>query len=262
MPALSEAQQKQFRDEGYCILERVIPEDLLALLRDECQGFIDAKNAEMDRLGTDTVGISHRHKRYFIANCLKQRPVLADFMFSEIMAEICRATLGDEAYLFHDQYVVKGGEGGMKFAWHQDSGYVNFNGGDPGHRPYLTCWCPLDDVGLENGTVYLLPYSQSGIRTAVQHLKEPDTNDLVGYFGSARGIPVEVMAGSIAVFTSYVFHSSGANHTDALRRVFLAQYSSEPIMAADRSRVWGNAIPFLHAGERVSDRLPETAAAG
>lgn len=25
------------------------------------------------------------------------------------------------------------------------------------HKPYLTCWCTLDDVSEENGTVYVLP---------------------------------------------------------------------------------------------------------
>ena len=32
------------------------------------------------------------------------------------MTEICRATLGDEAYFFFDQFVVKGAEKGAKFA--------------------------------------------------------------------------------------------------------------------------------------------------
>ena len=42
------------------------------------------------------------------------------------MADVCRATLGDTAYLFWEQYVVKGAEAGMKFSWHQDSGYVGY----------------------------------------------------------------------------------------------------------------------------------------
>ena len=73
-------------------------------------------------------------------------------------AEVCRATLGDTAYLFWEQYVVKGAEAGMKFSWHQDSGYVGY----PDHKPYLTCWCALDDMSEENGTVYVMPFSQNG----------------------------------------------------------------------------------------------------
>ena len=38
------------------------------------------------------------------------------FIFSDPMAEICRATIGPEAFLFLDQYVVKAAEKGMSFS--------------------------------------------------------------------------------------------------------------------------------------------------
>lgn len=174
---------------------------------------------------------------------------MGQFIFSELMAEICRATLGPEAYLFWNQYVVKCADKGMKFSWHQDSGYVH-----PYHKPYLTCWIALDDVTEENGTVYLLPYSRSGIRTWVQHVKDPATNDLVGYFGADKGIPVVCPAGSIACFTSYVFHSSGANLTSKMRRIFLSQYSSEIIRKENSNEPWGATEQFLKDGLRVREQ--------
>ena len=78
----------------------------------------------MDRLKTDVIGINHRNNRYFVANKWKQSPKMGQFLFSDYMADICRATLGPEAYVFIEQYVIKAAERGMKFAWHQDSGYV------------------------------------------------------------------------------------------------------------------------------------------
>lgn len=248
---LTREQAAQYRDEGWCILPGAMPGGLLALLRSECQNFIALKDAEMDRLGTDTVGISHRGKRYFVSDCHVARPQLREFLFSRLMADICRGTLGPDAYLFYDQYVVKGAEGGMRFSWHQDSGYVNRNG-DTGHRPYLTCWCPLDDVSEANGTIYVLPYSRAGTRDWVPHVHDPATNDWVGYAGGDRGIPVEVPAGSIVLFSSTVFHASGANQTDQMRRVFLAQYSAAPIMKLDGSGPWAHAEPVLRHG-----RIPQ-----
>ena len=157
---VSETQREQFRKEGYFILERVLPDHFLELLRGECQHFIDAKDAEMSAQGDEQQGITQKGKRYFIANCFRQQPRLRRFLFSELMADVCRATLGDMAYLFWEQYVVKGA-GGTSFSWHQDSGYV----GDPDHKPYLTCWCALDDMNEANGTVHLMPFSHVGIRT-------------------------------------------------------------------------------------------------
>lgn len=246
--AISEQMKQQYRDEGYFILERVLPEEHLELLRSECAGFIDRVNRRMDEKGTDVLGISRRNSRYFADHCFEERPILGQFLFGSLMADICRATLGPDAYLFWNQYVVKCADKGMKFSWHQDSGYVH-----PYHKPYLTCWITLDDVTEENGTVYLLPYSRSGIRTWVQHVVDPTTNDKVGYFGSDRGIPVIIPAGSIACFSSYVFHSSGANLTNKMRRIFLAQYSGEVIMNEDGTRPWGATEPFLRDNVQLRD---------
>ena len=64
-----------------------------------------------------------------------------------------------------------------------------------------------------------------------------------------------VPAGSIAVFSSVVIHSSGANQTDKLRRVYLAQYSGEVIMQDDGSEPWGSFEQFLHDGQIVGHSL-------
>jgi ectoine hydroxylase-related dioxygenase (phytanoyl-CoA dioxygenase family) len=243
---ITEQQKQQYQDEGYFILERVIPEEHLDILRGECQRFIDLENKRMDELKTDVRGICHRNKRYFVNNACEQSERIPEFVFSDLMADICRATLGPDAYLFWDQYVVKGAEQGMKFGWHQDSGYV----GHP-HRPYLTCWCALDDVNVENGTAYILPFSRAGGRDLITHVKEEGSNDLIGYHGDDPGIPVIAPAGSIAVFSSVTFHRSGANHSDRMRRVYLAQYSGDIIMDKEGKKPWGQTTDFVRNGKRV-----------
>ena len=160
MPVITEEQRTQFREEGYFILERAVSEEQLKILREACDHLIEAMHAEMDRLGTDHIHISHRHKRYHIAKQYDQAPRLDEFVFSELMAEICRATLGDTAFLFYDQYVVKAAEQGMAFSWHQDSGYLGFP-----HTPYVTCWTAVDDMTLANGTAHVMPFSHIGIAT-------------------------------------------------------------------------------------------------
>jgi ectoine hydroxylase-related dioxygenase (phytanoyl-CoA dioxygenase family) len=138
--------------------------------------------------------------------------------------------------------VVKGADQGMKFSWHQDSGYV----GTP-HTPYVTVWVTLDDVTVENGTVYILPYSKAGTRELVKHAEDPELRDKIGYTGDEEGIPVEIPAGSLAVFSSLVFHRSGANTTPRMRRIYLPQYSPEPIVKPD-GEIHAFADPFLVDG--------------
>jgi len=256
MTLITEQNIRDYHEQGFFVLERVIPQHHLDVLRAECGRYIKMIEDEMDAKGVDTLGINHRNKRYFISNRYKESTHIADFIFSDLMADICRATLGDTAYLFHEQYVVKAAEKGMKFGWHQDSGYV----GHP-HAPYLSCWCPLDDVTIENGTVYMLPYDRAGVREMVKHSREDGTNDMVGYFGNDPGVPVIAPAGSIACFSSVCFHRSGMNTTSKIRRVYLPQYSSEIITKPDGSTVWALAEPFLKDGKVIAKVQTESAGA-
>ena len=244
---ISPEQVEQYHEEGYTVLESVIPEQHLEALRAEAQHHIDLMHAEMDAQGTDTLGISHRDKRYFISNKHPNSNALKDFLFSDFMADITRSLLGNDVYLFYEQYVIKAAEKGMKFSWHQDSGFVAFE-----HSAYLSCWCALDDMTEENGTIYVLPYSRAGTKNLVEHVVEEGTNDKVGYHGTDPGIPVIVPAGSIALFSSHTFHRSGTNTTHKMRRSYLAQYSAGPMGNDDAQKGTKTlAVPFIKNGKRV-----------
>lgn len=240
---------EQYRTEGYFVLERALSDEQLELLRGGAQYSIDKLDAAMDEAGVDRIGINARGKRYFSNFIYQDRPELRQFLFSDTMAEICRAVLGDEAYMFWEQYVIKAGDPDTSFAWHQDSGYVHED-----HEPYMTCWIALDDVTEANGSVYLLPYSRSGIKSYIKHIADPVTNDQVCYFGSDPGLPMTAPAGSIVVFSSVVIHRSGANTTDKMRRVYLAQYSNEVIPAKGSTEPQGSFERFLSGGEIVAER--------
>ena len=159
------------------------------------------------------------------------------------MAAICRAVLGDEAYLFWEQYVIKAADPDTTFAWHQDSGYVHED-----HEPYLTCWIALDDVTEENGSVYLLPTADrgSGPTSGTSATRRPATR-------SATSAPTRDAGdrpGRIdRLLLQPVIHRSGANLTDRYRRVYLLQYSAEVIMDKTGQRPWGSFEQFLADGE-------------
>ena len=220
---------RRFADDGFFILDSVVPASDLELLRRECGRLVDERDREMDRHGVDTLDLDHRGRRYFV-HAYGASPEVRRFLFSDLMTEIARTALGDTVYLFNEQYVVKAAERGMRFGWHQDSGFVGYP-----HAPYLTCWIALDDVSEANGTVYLLPYERAGTRDVVEHVRDEQTNAMIGYFGDDAGDPAVVAAGSIACFSSTVFHRSGPNTTDRMRRVSVAQYSAEPLLNEDGS---------------------------
>jgi ectoine hydroxylase-related dioxygenase (phytanoyl-CoA dioxygenase family) len=237
---------RRFADDGFFILDGIVPTRDLELLRRECGRLVAERDRDMDRHGVDNLDLDHRGRRYFV-HAYGTSPEVRRFLFSDLMAQIARTALGDTVYLFNEQYVVKAAERGLRFGWHQDSGFIGYP-----HLPYLTCWIALDDVSEANGTVYLLPYARAGTRDVLVHVRDEETNDMIGYFGDDAGDPVVVPAGSIACFSSTVFHRSGPNTTDHVRRVYVAQYSAEPLLNEQRSRPRHLADALLIDGKRVS----------
>ncbi len=223
---ISQNDLQQYKIEGYCIIKNAIPSDELTILDASCESYIDHIHSVMDRNGSDTMGISHRNKRYFISNKHKELNLteLKKFLFSELMANIAQTLIGDNVYLFHEQFVVKSADRGMKFSWHQDSGYIGHD-----HTPYLTCWIPLIDVNENNGTVYVLPYSLAKTKDISPHFAEKGSNDLVGYTGDQKGIPVEINRGDLVCFSSTTFHRSSENKSKEMRPAYIVQYSPDVI---------------------------------
>lgn len=240
---ISKEQIEQYERDGFVILRDVISQEMIEKIQNECERFIREKDAEMDAKGVDVDEINHKGKRYFIAMKNKDSQPMQELLYGKELEEITRGILGDNVYLFLEQYVVKAADKGMKFAWHQDSGYVKEK-----HEPYLSCWMPLDDVTEENGTVYLLSYEDAGTRTRIDHKLEAGTNDQVGYFGENPGVPAILKKGDIALFSSVCFHRSGSNNTNKSRRVLLMQYSKAPILKDDGSVLY-LAEPFIVNGE-------------
>lgn len=66
-------QIRQYHDEGYFVLESVVPPEHLELLRREATYAIDRIDAIMDAQGTDTLGLCHRGKRYFSSHVWYER---------------------------------------------------------------------------------------------------------------------------------------------------------------------------------------------
>ncbi len=241
-------QIKQYRTQGFFILENVIPPEQLDGLRAECERLVNEVDQEMESAGVASKGLTQYKKRYFIGNRGQESTQISRFIFGDVMAEVARATLGDTAYLFNEQYVVKAPERETQFAWHQDSGYIGHY-----HTPYLSCWCSLDDMTIENGTIFVLPYDRAGMKPEdlFDHQVESGTNDKVGYWGDDPGLPALVPAGSVVVFSSRTFHRSGVNTSSNVRRCYLAQYSKEVVRTKDGESNWGHAVPFWQDGERV-----------
>jgi len=245
-PLLTPAQLASYRNEGWCLLPACLPAEQLALLRAICDDNVRRIDAELAASGRETDGrLNRRGSRWFIGNPSHSDPRIRAVTHGPLLSGIAQALLGDEVHTFWEQYVVKAAETGCRFAWHQDSAYV-----DHDHPPYLTCWVALDDMSEANGTASILPFSRAPSRGRLPHRQDPELNDLVGYEGTDPGDLVNCPAGSIAFFSSLTLHRSGMNTSPALRRVYLIQYSGAVIRSPD-GKPCGQSDPVVLGGRPV-----------
>lgn len=72
---------------------------------------------------------------------------------------------------------------------------------------------------------------------------------LVGWTDDTGAVTLEAPAGSIVAFSGLLLHATGANRTDKLRRVYLAQYNREVMLNPGTRQLRNNAVPLLLKGE-------------
>ena len=231
---VTEAQREQYRREGYFILESVIPEAALEGLRGECGRLLARRQRRLEARGIAGFGLDFYRRNESPDREWLPDPLVRDFLFSDLMVEVGRATLGEDVYLFNEAYDITAAGRGITFDSFLDSR-------DIGHcrPPRLSCCCALDDMTVE----------------LFERRVEDSSNDRVGYQGDAPAVAALAPAGSMVVFSSRVFHRSGPNTSERMRRVYLAQFSAGPIM----NREWNQSIPLLLKGERQPAPQPGAA---
>ena len=165
------------------------------------------------------------------------------------IGSIAMALLGhDDTRLFNDQYVAKPparADSALRascFEWHRDSQWCD-NGEDGSNVPYLSCWVALDDVSEENGTLRMLPYPPAASDATHRERASayPPMSDLPSPMSGDAcedcGRLLTIRAGSVVFFSDVVFHCSGPNLSESIRRAWMPQFSAGPIVRADGSPV-------------------------
>jgi hypothetical protein len=222
---------------GFLALSSVLDGERIAALRDEC----DALRADLTpealceaQCVVDIAdpppesGAARTDPTYYLRHT--RRPldgVLARLLLSELPAAVAAALQLDDAAaasltLFNEHYVVKPPRSG-RFVWHTDGAHQHeaallLGGGGAPPPEYVSVWCPLDDIGGENGALVLLP------RDAPQPPAEPGlaaSEATASVLEAGEGsLAARVRAGTAVLFSSSIWHCSEENRSGADRSVY------------------------------------------
>ena len=214
-----------FATAGIVVIDRALSADTLDAVRREAVLLKRQTDAAFALAGRTSHAGTTVDRCYSVAGRHAVRPVLCRLIADAVMARLCAAAIGPDAFLFTDQFLMKGPRSRMDFNWHQDGAYVPV-----AHHPFLVVWLPLDDVGLDNGTIRAIPFSRLPDRALRPHSAHPDNADLVGYWGADRGDAVVCPAGALVAFDSRLFHASDDNTSDGWRRIYQIRYTPQPIV--------------------------------
>ena len=111
--------------------------------------------------------------------------------------------------------------------WHQDNAYYNAHAMS---ETRMSTWIPLIDADEENGCLWVVPGShKDGVREHGKYGGQCPTSMGPADMEAEGAIPCPVKAGSILLFSSYLWHHSKGNATDQVRRAFIVSYQEATV---------------------------------
>jgi len=224
-----------YERDGYIVLERRLPPDVIAAIKAELARFREAARgmtASDDKLDLED---SHtpddpRVRRVKLPHT--QSEVVADLMRSDLILAPARDLLGPDIRLHTSKLNVKSARYGAPVDWHQDFAFYPHTNDD-----LLAVGVMLDDVGPDNGPLMVFPGSHRG--PIYDHHAGgvfAGTMDLAACgLDLADAVSLMAPAGSISLHHARIVHGSAPNRSERDRGVVFYE-----MMAADAFPIFGS----------------------
>ena len=232
---LNAHQIAQYEDTGYLVLERHLPEDIMASLRAEIARFeeeargMTASNERLDLEDSHTPE-SPRLRRIKLPHTISD-PV-RDLMFSDHILGPARDLIGPNLRLHTTKLNMKSAGYGAAVEWHQDYAFYPHTNDD-----ILAIGVIIDDMASENGPLMVYPGSHKGPVHDHHHdgvfagaFKPTDVG-----LDPKDAVELKGPAGSISIHHGRIIHGSALNTSSRSRRILFFE-----MMAADAFPIMGS----------------------
>lgn len=203
----------QLREEGYCVLEDVIPADV-----------VDSIREEVDTSESDYGEFSKEHGRW-ARNVISFMPQFAEHLASERLLGVIRELLGPQVRISQTEYKTRPPHYKLVRAYHSDFPY-DLNQKWHITQPFpsavigiTTLWM-LTDFTTENGGTWIVPKSHVDLRNP--RGKEDGIGDRNPLSGEMQAVG---SAGSVLIMDSRIWHSNAENPSDGRRTAVVVRYA-------------------------------------
>ena len=232
---LTPEQIAQYREHGYLVLERHLPERILSDIRDEIARFEDearTMTASNDRLDLEDTHSPEdpRLRRIKLPHTISD--VFRTLMYSDHILAPARDLIGPDLRLHTTKLNMKSAGYGAAVEWHQDYAFYPHTNDD-----ILAIGVIIDDMASENGPLMVYPGSHKG-PVYDHHVDGVFAGaflpEAVG-LNPADAVELKGPAGSISIHHGRIVHGSALNTSARSRRILFYE-----MMAADAFPIIGS----------------------
>lgn len=132
---------------------------------------------------------------------------------------IVEKLLGEKPMLVQDMALLKPPTGGGEKPWHQDMAY----GALAFHKAVVGVWIALDEAGLDNGCMHVIP--QSHREGATPHYAVRDWQLCDASVPVERDVAVPLQPGGALFFHGLLYHGTPNNTSNKRRRALQFHYA-------------------------------------
>lgn len=250
---LTEAQLNFYEENGYLLVEGLLPPAEAAAYRTECHQLAERLSQHKDIDATwgsareafaeaKTSKLLHCHDVQFEAAAFAK--LLVDDRFTDVAAQLIGSP---DVLLHHNKMFIKPPEKGSPFPLHQDYPYFPHQGMSMTAAIFF-----FDDAPLEKGCVWVMPGS---------YKNGPLAHDETGGFHLSaeeypleRGVPCPAKAGDVLFFNYLTVHGSGLNTSQEARTTLLVQFrrpDDRPLTHQHESRGQGQMLRGVNRAGKI-----------
>ncbi|MFO0997197.1 MAG: phytanoyl-CoA dioxygenase family protein [Alphaproteobacteria bacterium] len=250
---LDTAQRDRFWQDGYLVVEDVVPKSALNALNAELDGWIEDSRRHAKNFGETIDGKarfdlepSHTAERPRLRRVSNPADVSAAYksvLFDSAVTDIVADLIGPDVKFHHSKLNVKLGGSAQKVGWHQDHPYDPHTNDD-----VVVALLMLSDMTEANGCLRVVPGSHRGPKLSLYRGER-----YVGEIAPDRiaeieraSVPITGRAGSVCFQHTWTIHGSGANTTDRPRNLLICDY-----VAADAFPLTPTSVPSAFTGTIV-----------
>lgn len=232
---LTKDQIASYREEGYLVLERHLPDSIVEDIRSEIARFeeeartMTASNDRLDLEDTHTLE-NPRLRRIKLPH--KISDMMRELMYSDHILGPARDLIGPNLRLHTTKLNMKSAGYGAAVEWHQDYAFYPHTNDD-----ILAIGVIIDDMESENGPLMVYPRSHKG--PVYDHHVD---GVFAGAFNPEEvglnpkdAVELKGPAGSISIHHGRIVHGSALNTSDRSRRILFYE-----MMAADAFPIMGS----------------------